>query len=390
MKGLNMPTILKPQTYQKLATAKPKTNAYRMGDGNGLFLCVLPSGKKRWQFDYTYNGKRTTYTFGYFESMDLKDAREAVCLMKGSLLKGIPPKKQDNIPTFAEVVEEWLSMQQWVVGHRKRIASFFDREVLPHIGDMPIHEIQGGDIMKIATNLVAENKRNSAKDVIQRCTAVFEHAIDMGWCSKNPARNKGKSIKRNPEQRRPSLAEDQIPDFLKNMDNYQGREFIKIGLNLLMLTFVRPSELRCATWDEFNFERKEWFIPKERMKKRRNHIVPLSQQVIDLLYRLKEVNRGSEYLFPSIRSAYKPISDVTFLKALQIMGYVGNKKIVPHGFRHTASTILHNNDFNSLHIEMQLSHIDKNEIRGTYNDADYMPQRIIMMQWYADYIAALK
>jgi integrase len=388
-----MPRITIKKTYIDFKTAKSKDRPYKIFDGDGLALCVRPSGQKVWQYHYTFNNKRNTITIGYFDTMHLKDARNLRNDLRANMLKGIAPCKKDNkdkVPTFKEAFEEWAFVQQWVIGHRKRIISFFEREILSHIGDMPVDEIQGRDIMAIFNNLVAHDKRNSAKDLIQRCSAVFEYAIDMDWCRKNPARNRGKRIKRPDEVQRPSLTECQIPDFLNNLDNYKGREYIKLGLLLMMRTFVRPSELRCATWDEFDLEKGEWFIPKERMKKKRNHIVPLSKQAIEALYRLKSINRGSDYLFPSINSAHKPISDVTFLKALKIMGYVDDKKIVPHGFRHTASTILHNNEFNSLHIEMQLSHIDKNKIRGTYNDADYLPQRREMMQWYSDYIDGMR
>jgi len=133
-----------------------------------------------------------------------------------------------------------------------------------------------------------------------------------------------------------------------------------------------------------------WTISKERMKMKRDHLIPLSKQVIEALKKLNEITRNSYYLFPSIHSADKPISDTSFLKALKIMGYIDKKKIVPHGFRHTASTILHAHDFNSLHIEMQLSHIDKDKIRGTYNTANYLKQRHEMMQWYSDHLDKLK
>jgi integrase len=384
-----MPKITKPKTYADYKTAKTRTKLYKINDGNGLSLYVRPSGQKSWFFDYSFGGKRSSIKIGYFDTMSLRDARQKRDELRMRLLEGQSPKAssdQEGVLTFKHITEEWLSKQQWVDGHLKRIRGFFCNHIFPNIGSLAIDEVTGKNIMDIANRLIDQNKANSAKDAIQRCGAVFEYAIDMDFCNMNPARNRGQSIKRPSVNHRPSLRKEQIPKFLEKLQNYKGREFIQLGLFLMMSTFVRPSELRCATWDEFDLNKAEWSIPKERMKMKRDHIVPLSKQVLSALKRLQSVTRGSDYLFPSINSAHKPISDVTFLKALKIMGYIGDKKIVPHGFRHTASTILHEQGFDSLHIERQLAHVDKNKIRGTYNSADYLPQRREMMQWYSDFI----
>lgn len=148
--------------------------------------------------------------------------------------------------------------------------------------------------------------------------------------------------------------------------------------------------MRNARWDEFDFKKAQWLIPAERMKMNRDHVVPLSKQALALLNELKEITGDNELLFPGIRHHTKPISDVTLLKVIKIMGYEGNNKITPHGFRHTASTILNENRFNSDVIERQLAHVDKNKIRGTYNHAEYLDDRRKMMQWYSDHMDKLK
>ena len=157
-------------------------------------------------------------------------------------------------------------------------------------------------------------------------------------------------------------------------------------MKFLVLTFVRPGELRNARWDEIDIENALWSIPAERMKMNRDHVVPLSKQALDLLVQLKRCTTADGFLFPGVIDSRKPISDVTLIKMLHIMGYEGEKKVVPHGMRHTASTILNEKRFPSDVIERQLAHVDKNKVRGTYNHAEYLEERREMMQWWANYL----
>jgi len=389
-----MPKITKPKTYADYKNAKPKEKPYKLCDGGGLVLSVRPSGQKIWYYHYSFGKSRHTHKLGYFETMNLKEARNIRDELKGDILKGVSPKErviaEQTILTFQKVTDEWLSRQQWVDGHLKRVSNFFIRHVYPSIGKKVPYEINSHDIKSIISALEKKKKYGVANELVQRCSAVFRYARRNYDLNNNPADGMAEDIPKPKRVNRPHLSEEQIPEFLKKLEDYKGREFIKLGLNILILNFVRPSELRCAVWSEFNLNKAEWYIPASRMKMRKDHFVPLSRQSVILLKKLKSITRNSELLFPSIHSADKPISDVTFLKALKIMGYVGDKKIVPHGFRHTASTILHNHGFNSEYIERQLSHLDKNKIRGVYNKAEYETQRREMMQWYSDYLDKLR
>lgn len=388
----------KDEYYQKLKIDKKK--AYKEYDGDGLVMHVRPNGRKVWQYHYTYKGQRTSKTLGYHQKnlgedlhLTVGRARIARDKIKLALIDGKPPEKENKhnkSVTFEYVANEWVSRQQWVDGHRKRVSNFLIGHVYPAIGDKSIQDIQSFDIKTMITALENKKKYGVAKELVQRCNAIFGYARRNFSYTGNPARDMGDDIPKMERKNRPHLKECQIPEFLDNLDKYTGREYIKIGLNLMLLNFTRPSELRCATWDEFDFKKAEWNIPAIRMKMKKDHVVPLSRQSVELLNGLKKATRNSNYLFPSIKSADKPISDVTFLKALKIMGYEDDKKIVPHGFRHTASTILHENTklhgCSSLHIERQLAHVDKNKIRGVYNKADYIEERRILMQWYSDFI----
>lgn len=385
----------KPDTHYR--NLKPQSKAFKEYDGEGLLMVVRPNNRKVWQYNYTFNGKRGTKTLGYYQPerkpahLSVSDARIRRDQIRLDIANGIRPApdrqiRSDEI-TFKDVSDQWLSKQQWSDGHLKRVSNLINNVIYPAIGDLPLVDVTGAEIVSLIETKA--DTPSTAKAIAQRCQQVFEYAVWKEYRLDNPAIGKGAMIELPEAERRPHLLEHQIQEFMCKLEEYHGREYIKLGLYILMITFVRPSELRCATWDEFDLKKAEWHIPAQRMKMRRDHIVPLSSQAVLALKKLKSVTRASDLLFPSVHSAHKPISDVTFLKALKIMGYVGDRKIVPHGFRHTASTILHEHEFNSLHIEKPLAHKDKNKIRGIYNTAEYLEKRREMMQWYSDHIEQL-
>jgi integrase len=188
---------------------------------------------------------------------------------------------------------------------------------------------------------------------------------------------------------RAHLKESQLPEFLYWLDQYHGRDYIRLAMKLQIITFLRPGELRMGLWEEIDWKNALWRIPAERMKMKRAHVVPLTTQALDILAKLEEITGNNELMFPGIRATHKPISDVTLTKVLRTMGYTGDM-VVPHGFRHTASTILNEHRFDHDVIERQLAHVEKNKIRGIYNHAEYLDERRKMMQWYADHLDTLK
>ncbi|ELY3194248.1 site-specific integrase, partial [Salmonella enterica] len=185
----------------------------------------------------------------------------------------------------------------------------------------------------------------------------------------------------------PHLTAEELPVFLTQLAKYHGSPITRIATNLLLLTAVRTIELRAAEWSEFDFDNALWTIPENRMKMRRKHIVPLSNQVVALLQELRAMTGHYQLVFPGRCNINKPMSEASINMVLKRIGYDG--KATGHGFRHTMSTILHEQGFNSAWIELQLAHVDKNSIRGTYNHAQYLEGRREMMQWYADYIDSL-
>jgi integrase len=225
------------------------------------------------------------------------------------------------------------------------------------------------------------------KKTRQACRQIFTYAVITGRAEFNPVADLAGALKPPKQQHFPHLLPDQIGPFIHAVNAYSGSRVTRIATLLLMYTSVRTIELRAAEWPEFDFRKELWQIPKERMKMRRPHLVPLSRQAKSLLLELQEITGRGKYVFPGRNDAGKPISEASINQVIKRIGYAG--QATGHGFRHTMSTVLHEKDFNSAWIEAQLAHADRNTIRGTYNHAQYLDGRRDMLQWYADYLDEL-
>jgi integrase len=398
-----MPKIKVPLSNQEINNASPKNKPYKLYDNEGLQLLIRPSGKKVFQCRYNYHNKANTYTIGEYAErktpgkIGLADARRIRDEVRAKAASGIDPNQEKRLrelqekkrldTSFEGIARQWHDRSVWSEGHAKRILSSLQRQVFPYIGNIQIDEIKPRDIALIIEELEKKGTLDTAKRVGQRCTQVFDYAIHLGLAENNPARGRTKFLLSKPVEHRPFLKESELPAFIHKLRNYNGRDYVRLGMQILLLTFVRPGELRSAPWSEFDLEEGIWLIPAERMKMRRDHDVPLSRQCLELLKQLHEITGNSEYLFPGAHKTHQPISDATFSKVLHRIGYKG--KVVPHGFRHTASTILNNEEFNKDHIEKQLSHEPKEKVRSVYNKADYLDARKEMMQWWADHLDEL-
>lgn len=402
-----MPKIIKRLTDRQVENAKPKNKDYRLYDGDNLQLLVRTSGTKVWQYPYQFKDKKSIYTIGEYHkskagALGIKEARVSRHKVRALLNKGVDPNewKRERIhgvegqekTTFEALGREWHGKGTWVRKHSKNILKSLEGDVFPLIGAKQITDVSRKDIITVIQAVEKRGAYDVAKRVCQRCEAIFDYAITKGVCEDNPALGRSKIIQRPKRQNRPHLKESQLPEFLNVLSGYHGRDYVKIAMQLLVLTFLRPGELRNLRWADVDFEKRYILIPADRMKMQRDHAVPLSDQALELLKTLKDVTGKSDLLFPSVKNNGKPISDVTLTKVLKVMGYFkgSGKHAVPHGFRHTASTILNENGFNSDWIERQLAHVQENSVRRAYNHAEYLPQRREMMQWYADHLNGLK
>ncbi|NDF12011.1 MAG: DUF4102 domain-containing protein [Proteobacteria bacterium] len=394
-----MPKVNRKLTETEIRNAKPQEKDYKLYDEGGLRLLVRPSGTKVWQYPYKFDGKHNIYTIGRVGEISSGDARRLRDDVRKMVREGFDPnshkekKKQDNISehknTFQAIAQEWCEKQSWAPKYGANIISRLEKDVFPIIGRKPIKKVNVHDILAILKKIESRGALDVAKRINQYCTNIFEFAIIQDLCDQNPAAGRSKYVKSYKRQHRPYLRAHQLPDFLKSVEAYEGKKpIVKLAMKLLMLTFVRPGELRGARWVEFDLEKAIWRIPAERMKMRREHVVPLSTQALEVLKEIHKISGDREVLFPGVVSYNKPISDVTLIKMIKLIGWHG--QVVPHGMRATASTILNENgQFNRDAIERQLAHIEENKIRGAYHHTEYLEERKRMMQWWGDYLAQL-
>ncbi|WP_272664608.1 tyrosine-type recombinase/integrase [Providencia sp. PROV174] len=377
----------------QIRKAKPKDKVYTLNDGNGLSLLIEPNGSKGWRFRYRFAGKPKMISFGVYGQISLADARRKRDEAKKQLSDGIDPsdaRKSEKITqkyaaenTFKAVAMEWHASKcsTWSKGYASEILRCFENDVFPFIGSRPIDQLAPLELLAVLQKIEKRGALEQASKIRRRCGEVFRYAVITGRAKYNPAPDLSGAMNKPETKHFPFLQESEIPDFVKALNNYQGSKITKYATQLLMLTGVRTVELRFAEWSEFDFENALWEIPKERMKKRRPHLVPLSPQVLEILDKLKVISGNYSLLFPGRNDVRKPISDASINKVIAKVGYKG--RLTGHGFRHMMSTILHEKGFDSAWIELQLAHVDKNSIRGIYNHALYLESRIKMMKFYS-------
>ncbi|WP_260291429.1 tyrosine-type recombinase/integrase [Proteus vulgaris] len=382
-----------PLTDIQIRKANPKEKPYTLNDGNGLSLLVEPNGSKGWRFRYRFAGKPKMISLGVYGQVTLAEARKKRDEAKKQLAENINPsdaRKSEKIAlryatenTFYAVAMEWHSSKcsTWSDGYANEILRCFENDIFPYIGKRPIDQIAPLELLAVLQKIEKRGALEQANKIRRRCGEVFRYAVITGRVKYNPAPDLAGAMNKPETKHFPFLREDEIPDFVKALNNYQGSKITKYATQLLMLTGVRTVELRLAEWSEFDFDNDIWEIPKERMKKRRPHLVPLSPQVIAILNELKVITGYYPLLFPGRNDVRKPISEASINKVIEKIGYKG--RLTGHGFRHMMSTILHEKGFDSAWIELQLAHVDKNSIRGVYNHALYLADRIKMMNFYS-------
>ncbi|HIE4492221.1 TPA: tyrosine-type recombinase/integrase [Proteus mirabilis] len=385
-----------PLTDIQIRKANPKEKPYTLNDGNGLSLLVEPNDSKGWRFRYRFAGKPKMISLGVYGQVTLAEARKKRDEAKKQLAENINPsdaRKSEKIAlryatenTFYAVAMEWHSSKcsTWSDGYASEILRCFENDIFPYIGKRPIDQIAPLELLAVLQKIEKRGALEQANKIRRRCGEVFRYAVITGRVKYNPAPDLAGAMNKPETKHFPFLREDEIPDFVKALNNYQGSKITKYATQLLMLTGVRTVELRLAEWSEFDFDNDIWEIPKERMKKRRPHLVPLSPQVIAILNELKVITGYYPLLFPGRNDVRKPISEASINKVIEKIGYKG--RLTGHGFRHMMSTILHENGFDSAWIELQLAHVDKNSIRGIYNHALYLENRKNMLKWYSSNI----
>ena len=383
----------------QIRRAKPEVKAYTLGDGQGLSLLVEPNGSKSWRFRYRYAGKPKMISLGVYPTITLAEARARRDEARKIVAEGKNPsevRKEQKLAlriqsenAFEKIAREWHQMKsaKWSAGYASDIIEAFQNDIFPYVGTRPVGEIKPLELLNVLRKIEKRGALEKMRKVRQRCSEVFRYAIATGRAEFNPAADLSSALEVHKSNHFPFLKSDEIPDFLRALDSYAGSRLVQIATKLLMVTGVRTIELRAALWQEFDLDNAIWEIPAERMKMRRPHLVPLSTQALGFLNELKSMTGNYRYVFPGRNDPNKPMSEASVNQLIKRIGYAG--KLTGHGFRHTLSTILHENGFNTAWIEMQLAHVDKNTIRGVYNHAQYIEDRKKMMQWYSDFIINL-
>lgn len=388
-----------PLTDLEIRRSKPREKSYTLNDGNGLSLLIEPNGSKGWRFRYRFDGKPKMLSLGTYPTISLTDARQKRDEAKKLVVTGINPsevrkrEKQDRQNaignTFESIAREWYEKRfdRWSASYAEEMIKTFEIDVFPYIGNRPIAEIKPMELMGVLSLLDERGATEKLRKVRQRCGEVWRYAIVTGRADYNPAPDLVSAFAPHKKEHYAFLKSDELPEFFRVLNTYSGSFLVKTAMRLQILTGLRPGELRQAEWTEIDFEKKIWEVPAERMKKRRPHCVPLPEQAIYLLEQLKPITGQYRYIFPGRIHHSKPMSEMALNVLIRRIGYAG--RVTGHGFRHTMSTILHEQGYNTAWIEMQLAHVDKNSIRGTYNHAQYLDGRREMLQWYADHMDQL-
>ena len=387
-----------PLTDTKVRSLKGKDVQYKVSDGEGLYLLVPPTGARLWRFAYRFSGKQKSLALGKYPETSLRDARARRDDAKTLLLSGKDPaiarklaKREKTIAegnTFEAIANEWFEANQdrWVETYSSRLRSRLQDDLFPAIGARPIAEIEPLEVLDAIRQIERRDAIEMAKRVMQMASGIFRYGVATGRCRRDPTADlKGALKPAKVAKHRTALPAPEIPAFMEALASYDGDVVTSLGMRLLVLTFVRTSELRFARWSEFEgLDSREpiWRVPAERMKMRRAHLVPLAPQAVTLLQELRGRTGKSQYLFPA-STKLGVISENTLLFALYRMGY--HSRATVHGFRSTASTVLNEAQFNRDWIEAQLAHFD-GTVRGVYNAAEWLPGRRQMMCWWADYL----
>lgn len=396
-------------TDLQIRQASPKDKDYWLDDGGALRLLVKSNGTKCWRYNYRFNGKQKTLSIGIYPDVSLTNARELRHEAKNDLKVGVDPSQkkqaikremtQASQLTFEVLAKEWWEHQKgtWTDDHSNRVWVRLRDNSFPLIGKRDIGDITSQDVIYVVRQVENRGALDVAQRLLQDIRRVCRFAVQTGRLLHNPAVDLSNILKPRKTEHRASLPRAELPEFLRLLPNYdgRGRALTRLAIELLILTFVRPGELRAAMWDEFDLNECVWRIPGERMKMGTDHIVPLSTQAMEVLEQLKQISGQYPLVFPSERRRTDCMSDNTMRRAIFKLGYDGSQpgksKVTPHGFRATASSILNETGFNPDAIERQLSHMERNGVRAAYtHHARYLDERKKMMQWWADYLDELR
>lgn len=383
---------LKDKTVQQ---AKPKNKAYRLYDAYGLYLEISPAGGKLWRLKYRFDGKEKRLALGQYPAVTLKEARDKAHAARKLLERGIDPGAKtpgaEKKLLFRDLAHEWWVRFAATASPRyaKGVWSSLEREAFPALGNMPIEAITAVDVLNVLRQVEDKGAYAATHKLKSHINQVYKYSIARGITLINPARDLAGALIPFKSTHMGALIDPlEVGGLMRAIDGY-GRGIVRSALKLAALTFVRPGELRAAAWSEIDFATREWRIPAEKMKMKRPHLVPLSDQALAVLMELKQLTGHYEHLFPSIKNTSKHMGGGVINTALRALGY-SSDKMTGHGFRAMASSLLSEQGWSVEVIERQLAHMEKNKVRAAYHRSEHLEERRKMMQAWGNYLDSLR
>ncbi|WP_408587595.1 tyrosine-type recombinase/integrase [Novosphingobium sp.] len=389
-----------------IRNAKPGPKAYKMGDSHGLFLLVQPTGGKLWRFKYRVDGREKKLAIGPYPEIGLGEARRRRDEAREAMAAGKDPareKQRDKVRakveaenTFAAITAEFCEKRKrdgqraWAPATAKR-CEYLLSILCGSIGNMPIAEIEPADVLVAVRRIEGKGKLESARRTLQLAGSVFRYAVATARLKSDPTRDlKGALTSPTVTHYGAVIDPAGVGELLRSIDGYEGQPITKFAMQLAPHVFVRPGELRHAEWSEIDLERSLWTIPASKTKMRKEHVVPLSRQAIAILKGVEPLTGPSGYVFPSVRTRRRPMSDNTINAGLRRLGYATDE-MTAHGFRAMASTLLNESGkWNPDAIERALAHGDTDKVRAAYHRGAHWKERVAMAQWWSDYLDDLR
>ncbi|QDP01569.1 integrase domain-containing protein [Thalassotalea sp. PS06] len=389
---------LLPLDTTQIRRAKPQSKSYKLRDGRGLAIKIMPTGSKQWIFEYTKpaTGKRSTMGLGVFPDISLKQARDMRQEARKLLGEGIDPVEQKaedkrlallaNSQTLKNVAAEWFELKKTRVADTTSAGIWrnFNNHLFPKLGHRPITKLAAPEVISVLKPLAARGTLETLSKVIGHLNEVMIYGVNTGYIDHNCLSGIGAAFQPPKSKNLPALKPEELPEFMKALSYASIKIVTRLLIEWQLHTMVRPSEAAGTRWDEIDFDKKQWHIPAERMKTSRDHVVPLSPQALEILSMIKSISGHREHVFPSDRKPTEPCNAQTANMAIKRMGFKG--RLVAHGLRSIASTTLNECGHDPEVIEAALAHVDGNEVRRAYNRADYLERRRVLMNWWSNYI----
>jgi len=385
-------------TDTQIRKAKPQVKEYNLSDPRGLQLRVMPSGVKKWLFNYQkpYSGRRTNIKLGTYPEMSLSAARALRDEYRSMLAVNTDPQKEriarassfleEQQNTLASVASAWFETHSadLTPKYASDIWNSLASHIFPRLGAIPVSELRAPEVIRCLQPLANSGKLEMVKRICQRLNLIMRYAVNTGSLESNPLSGISAAFRSPKKANLPTISPEELPGLMESIESASITPTTRLLILWQLHTMVRPSEAVMARWSEIDFGAALWTLPAERMKKNREHKVPLSSQALGILSSMKQISEHREFVFPSVRNPRSHANSSSANMALKRMGY--RKRLVSHGLRALASTTLNESGFDRDLIEVALSHVDKNTVRSAYNRAEYIERRRDMMQWWSDRI----